>query len=100
MLPDPVRAGEVTQGQPLFLRARTESLRMLEDPDNDIIENGKFCFCNGIEVGHRQPIGPNPQVYRWRAKGQKCDESAEAHIPYSGNALCLAAQAVISKQDC
>ena len=36
---------------------------------------GKYCFCNGVEVGHLAPLGPNPQVYRARRKGQKYDES-------------------------
>ena len=28
-----------------------------------------------MEVGHLEPLGPNPQVYRARQKGQKYDES-------------------------
>ncbi|CAE7269737.1 unnamed protein product, partial [Symbiodinium sp. CCMP2592] len=58
MLPDPIR-----------------TLRILGDPDYRIIEEGKFCFVNGVEVGHTAPLGPVPQVFRIRRKDQKYDES-------------------------
>ena len=75
MLPDPVRARDLIPHQPFYLRAMAQTLEILEDPDFRILEEGKFCFCNGVEVGHLEPLGPNPQVYRARRKGQRCDES-------------------------
>ena len=75
MLPDPLRAREMVPHQPFFLRAMAQTLEILEDPDFGILEEGKYCFCNGVEVGHLAPLGPNPQVYRVRRKGQKYDES-------------------------
>ena len=75
MLPDPVRARDLIPHQPFYLRAMAQTLEILEDPDFRILEEGKFCFCNGVEVGHLEPLGPNPQVYRTRRKGQKYDES-------------------------
>ena len=75
MLPDPLRAREMVPHQPFFLRAMAQTLEILEDPDFGVLEEGKYCFCNGVEVGHLAPLGPNPQVYRARRKGQKYDES-------------------------
>ncbi|CAE7713877.1 unnamed protein product [Symbiodinium necroappetens] len=75
MLPDPLRAREMIPHQPFYLRAIAQTLRILEDPDYRIIEEGKFCFCNGVEVGHTSPLGPVPQVFRRRQKGQKYDDS-------------------------
>ena len=75
MLPDPERARVLVPHQPYFLRAMAQTLELLEDPDFRILEEGKFCFCNGVSVGHVEPLGPNPQVYRLRRKDQKYDES-------------------------
>ena len=75
MLPDPLRAREMIPNQPFFLRAIAQTLQILEDPDYHIIEEGKYCFCNGVEVGHTAPLGPVPQVFRQRCKGQKYDDS-------------------------
>ena len=76
MLPDPERAKEVTPGQPFFLRAIAQTLEILEDPDFGTAEQGKYCFCNGVEVGHLRPLGPVPQVYRLRRKDQKYNDSS------------------------
>ncbi|CAE7725645.1 RE2 [Symbiodinium sp. CCMP2592] len=75
MLPDPIRAREMIPHQPFYLRAISQTLRILGDPDYRIIEEGKFCFVNGVEVGHTAPLGPVPQVFRIRRKDQKYDES-------------------------
>ena len=75
MLPDSVRARELIPHQPFYLRAMAQTLEILEDPDFGILEEGKFCFCRGVEVGHLRPLGPTPQVFRTRRKGQKYDES-------------------------
>ncbi|CAE6952447.1 unnamed protein product [Symbiodinium sp. CCMP2456] len=53
----------------------SQTLQILEDPDYQVIEEGKFCFCNGVEVGHTAPLGPVPQVFRQRRKDQKYDDS-------------------------
>ena len=71
MLPDPLRARELIPHQPFYLRAIAQTLRILEDPDYHIIEEGKFCFVNGVDVGHTAPLGPVPQVFRRRQKDQK-----------------------------
>ena len=75
MLPDPLRARELIPHQPFYLRAIAQTLRILEDPDYHIIEEGKFCFVNGVDVGHTAPLGPVPQVFRRRQKDQKYDDS-------------------------
>ena len=136
MLPDPLRARDMIPYQPFYLRAMAQTLRILEDPDFHIIEEGKFCFVNGVEIGHTGPLGPVPQVFRARRKDQKYDDSvwqplmenyrdgpeveksleeafakeeadgrmfplslAEARSRYPGDALRIAAQAVIPKPD-
>ena len=75
MLPDPLRAREMIPHQPFYLRAMAQTLQILEDPDFRIIEEGKFCFVNGVEVGHTGPLGPVPQVFRARRKDQRYDDS-------------------------
>ena len=75
MLPDPSRAREMIPHQPFYLRAMAQTLQILEDPDFRIIEEGKFCFVNGVEVGHTGPLGPVPQVFRARRKDQRYDDS-------------------------
>ncbi|CAE7836264.1 unnamed protein product [Symbiodinium sp. CCMP2592] len=62
-------------GEDWFNMAIAQTLRILGDPDYRIIEEGKFCFVNGVEVGHTAPLGPVPQVFRFRRKDQKYDES-------------------------
>ena len=76
LLPDPRRAAEVPNNQPFYLFALAQSLRLLGDPDVDIIDgNGKSSFANGVHLGHREPLGPTPQVYRPKQKEPSYDES-------------------------
>ena len=71
MLPDPLRARELIPHQPFYLRAIAQTLRILEDPDYHVIEEGKFCFVNGVDVGHTAPLGPVPQVLQATTEGPK-----------------------------
>ena len=59
----------VPRDQPFFLHAMAQSLRIMEDPDVDIIDNNSSSnFVSGVHLGHLQPLGPTPQVYRERIK--------------------------------
>ena len=75
-LPDPHRAAQVTEGQPFFLHALAQSLRLMGDPDVDSIDTTIGSnFIEGVHVGHTSPLGPTPQVFRPRIKQAVYDES-------------------------
>ena len=46
------------------------------DPDADVIDGeGHSNFVSGVHIGHQQPLGPTPQVFRPRAKEPVYDET-------------------------
>ena len=76
LLPNPVEASTVPPDQPFFLHAVAQSLRLMGDPDVDIIDcKGESSYVSGVHLGHLSPLGPTPQVYRPRAKDPSYDES-------------------------
>ena len=76
LLPDPHRASQLTEGQPFYLHALAQSLRLMGDPDTDILDSIEGSnFVDGVHVGHCSPLGPTPQVYRERIKKATYDES-------------------------
>ena len=76
LLPDPRQAEVLVPGQPFYLHALAQSLRQLGDPDVDIIDNSPgSSFVGGVHLGHLQPLGPTPQVYRRKVKQSKYDDS-------------------------
>ena len=76
MLPDPHRAAQLTDGQPFFLHALAQSMRLMGDPDTDIIDkNPGSNFVEGVHVGHIEALGPTPQVFKPRIKHAVYDES-------------------------
>ena len=76
MLPDKERAREVPEDQPFYLHALAQSLRLMGDPDTEIIDGGAFSsFVEGVHIGHLHPLGPTPQVYRPRVKEPAYDET-------------------------
>eukprot|EP00435_Cladocopium_sp_Y103_P008746 s1635_g2.t1 len=77
LLPDPSSAKEVPPHQPFYLFALAQSLRLMGDPDADIIDvgDGQSSFVDGVHIGHVHPLGPVPQVYRPKVKEPSYDES-------------------------
>ena len=76
LLPNPVEASTVPPDQPFFLHAVAQSLRLMGDPDVDIIDcKGESSYASGVHLGHLSPLGPTPQVYRPRSKEPSYDES-------------------------
>ena len=76
MLPDPGLAAVKPKSQPFYLHALAQSLRLMGDPDVDIIDaEGDSNFVEGVHLGHETPLGPTPQVYRPRAKEPTYDDS-------------------------
>ena len=77
MLPDPATAKERPGDQPFLLHALAQSLRLMGDPDTEIIDGGGYSsFVQGVHIGHQQALGPTPQVYRPRIKEPVYDDSA------------------------
>ena len=59
LLPDSHRASQITEGQPFYLHAKPQSLRLMGDPDTDILDSVEGSnFVNGVHVGHCFPLGP------------------------------------------
>ena len=59
LLPDKEKAQQVPEGQPFFLHGLAQSLRLMGDPDTEIIDGGVFSsFAEGVHIGHVHPIGP------------------------------------------
>ena len=76
LLPDKEKAKEVPENQPFYLHALAQSLRMMGDPDTEIIDGGGLSnFVDGVHIGHLHPLGPTPQVFRARAKEPSYDET-------------------------
>ena len=76
LLPDSGKGRRVPGGQPFWLFALSQSLRLMGDPDGDIIDNSPgSSFPEGVHLGHLEALGPTPQVYRPREKEPFCDES-------------------------
>ena len=76
LLPDRDKAKERPADQPFYLHALAQSLRLMGDPDADAIDGGGHSnFADGVHIGHQQPLGPTPQVFRPRSKEPAYDES-------------------------
>ena len=84
LLPDSGRARQVPSGQPFRLHALAQSLRLMGDPDVDILDRIPGSnFVEGVHLGHLEALGPTPQVYRPRVKEPSYDESE--WMPEVGN---------------
>ena len=74
--PDQEKAKEVTVGQPFLLHALAQSLRLMGDPGTEVIDGaGTSTFVEGVHLGHLQPLGTTPQIYRPRVKEPCYDET-------------------------
>ena len=74
-LDDPAGALEVPSGQPFFLHMLAQSLRVLGDPDWEILTQGEECYANGMPLGCEKPFPRAPQVFAPRSKYRKLDET-------------------------
>ena len=65
LLPDPHRAAY--RGPIVYLHALAQSLRLMGDPDTDIIDSVEGSnFVSGVHVGHCFPLGPNTSGLSWK----------------------------------
>ncbi|CAE7252001.1 glyQS [Symbiodinium sp. CCMP2592] len=65
----------VPERQPFHLYLLAESLRLLGDPDWEILVQGEECYAEGMPVGFDSPLPTAPQVFRPRDRFRKLDES-------------------------
>ena len=65
----------VPERQPFYLYLLAESLRILGDPDWEVLVQGDECYAEGMPVGFDSPLPRAPQVFRLRDRFRKLDES-------------------------
>ena len=76
LLPDPRSAAVLEPDQPFYLHALAQSLRLVGDPDVDILDTDESsCFTKGVHLGHIHQLGPTPQVFRAKIKETVYDQS-------------------------
>ena len=75
LLPDPVSALVVAEGQPFLLHGLAQWLEIFEDPDVDSLVNVEDSFSTGVPVGVLEPLPRTPQVFPPKLKHKKLDES-------------------------
>lgn len=100
MLPDPRQAAVLEDDQPFYLHALAQSLRLTGGPDVDIIDSHEGSnFVDGVHLGHLEPLGPTPQVFRPKVKETAYDDSdwdLEMKNYFSGTEA--EAEAMLTKQ--
>ena len=75
LLPDPVDAKVVDTGQPFYLRALAQWLRLYKDPDVHWLMDEPDSFATGVRIGFEQPLPRSPQVFPEKGKHRKMDET-------------------------
>ena len=77
LLPSPQDALKVPPFQPFFLHALSQTMRILEDPDWEILDSSRGGnFAEGVPVGHRSPLTWVPQVFGHPIKSPSYDETS------------------------
>ena len=75
LLPAPETAKEVPERQPFMLHMLGQSLKLLNDPDWEILCQGPESFAEGVPLGCNGELRRTPQVFRERVKSRKLDET-------------------------
>ncbi|CAE7523404.1 glyQS, partial [Symbiodinium microadriaticum] len=75
LLPAPETAREVPERQPFLLHMLGQSLKLLNDPDWEILCQGPESFAEGVPLGCNGELKRTPQVFRERVKSRKLDET-------------------------
>ena len=65
----------VPSGQPFFLHALSATARLLQDPDWQAVSCQNDSYVTGVALGHDDPVPHLPQVYEYKYKARKLDES-------------------------
>ena len=68
---------EVPESQPFLLHALSATARLLEDPDWRAVACQRDSYVTGVSLGFDEPAEHIPQVFEYKTKFRKLDESAE-----------------------
>ena len=68
---------EVPESQPFFLHALSSTARLLEYPDWRAVACQRDSYVTGVSLGFNEPAEHIPQVFEYKTKFRKLDESAE-----------------------
>eukprot|EP00435_Cladocopium_sp_Y103_P074174 s127_g47.t1 len=80
LLSDPKDAGIVDEGQPFFLRALSQWLKVFRDPDVHWLVDEPDSFATGVCVGVEKPLPRSPQIFPLKTKHRKLDDTEFAAI--------------------
>ncbi|CAK9003304.1 unnamed protein product, partial [Durusdinium trenchii] len=72
---DPKDAGIVDEGQPFYLRALSQWLKVFEDPDVHWLVDESDSFASGVPLGVEEPLPRSPQVFPPKVRHRKLDET-------------------------
>ena len=75
LLKDPKDAGIVDEGQPFYLRALSQWLKVFEDPDVHWLVDESDSFASGVPLGVEEPLPRSPQVFPPKVRHRKLDET-------------------------
>ncbi|CAE7403696.1 glyQS [Symbiodinium necroappetens] len=75
VLPAPEAAREIPERQPFMLHMLGQSLKLLGDPDWEVLCQGPESFAEGVPLGCDGELKRTPQVFRARVKSRKLDET-------------------------
>ena len=68
---------EIPPNQPFYLHAISSTARLLEDPDWEAIACQKDSYVTGVAIGFDEPAPHLPQVYEFKFKSRKLDDSED-----------------------
>lgn len=98
-LPDSVGASARPCHQPFFVRALSQTMRMLEDPDWEVLDNADGCnFSEGVPVGHLEPLPNVPQVFEPKRKETKYDQSELRYEMSNYNSVAGDVRSILEEQ--
>ena len=80
LLTAPQAAMVRAEGQPFFLDLMAQTLKVLGDPDWEILTSVEDSFATGVPLGYKEPIPRAPDVFPERLKQSKLDESEYMEI--------------------
>ena len=83
LLEVPNSALMVAEGQPFMLDMMAQTLKVLEDPDWEILTSVPDSFSSGVPVGYKDPIPRTPDVFPERLKQSNLDDSIYQEISWN-----------------
>ena len=75
LLEVPNSALMIAEGQPFMVDMMAQTLKVLEDPDWELLTSVPDSFSSGVPVGYKEPIPRTPDVFPERLKQSNLDDS-------------------------